>query len=322
MKLLLSLLIVALAAGAGWFYVTQYEPLNANVADLNARNQTLTSQLSDAQTQAKSLQAQAKSLQGQVQTLTAANVADEAKLSQLRSELAAQSTPSPGASLATGPINADVNGVIVVDPPKPIGDITLNDGRSYTQCLLTKIEPDGLRVTHSLGVAKLAFTNLSADLQKQFNYDPTRAAAYSKMVAAQAANSDATRDQYEAQQKLTTSSAPAAVPNTTTTTTTYITRTVSSVIVPAPTPVPAQRTGYSPVFVEFCKNILVSDGALEHYGYHDIHKHDNSGGYGSFSHVADYRDRRGESPTLGAIEANADVQNQFLQSNSSIYASN
>jgi hypothetical protein len=61
--------------------------------------------------------------------------------------------------------------------------ITTTDGVTYKSVGILKAEPDGLVVEHSvqgggIGVAKLRFENLSADLQQRYGYDIEKAAAY------------------------------------------------------------------------------------------------------------------------------------------------
>jgi len=83
--------------------------------------------------------------------------------------------------------------IIAVDPPASIGDITDNGGKTYFNCMLVKIEPDGLNVLHQAGAAKLLFTDLSPDLQKKYHYNPTKDAIYRNMEAKHMADSDEAR---------------------------------------------------------------------------------------------------------------------------------
>lgn len=62
-------------------------------------------------------------------------------------------------------------------------DITTRDGNTtYRNAQVTGVDPDGIRVTHSTGVAKLRFENLPDALQKHYHYDPAKVAAYRKQV--------------------------------------------------------------------------------------------------------------------------------------------
>lgn len=68
--------------------------------------------------------------------------------------------------------------------PKPGGTITL------LNCTVTKIEPDGVRVSHSAGTAKIPYEHMPEDWQKAINYDATAAQAY--RVSQDSASLDAT----------------------------------------------------------------------------------------------------------------------------------
>jgi hypothetical protein len=53
-------------------------------------------------------------------------------------------------------------------------DLTTIDGKEYKQISVNRVEPDGIVITHSTGVAKILFTELSNDAQKRFGYDATK----------------------------------------------------------------------------------------------------------------------------------------------------
>jgi hypothetical protein len=61
-------------------------------------------------------------------------------------------------------------------------DITTRDGTTYHNAQVTGVDPDGIHVTHSIGVAKLRFEELPDALQKQYHYDPGKVAAYRKQI--------------------------------------------------------------------------------------------------------------------------------------------
>jgi hypothetical protein len=52
-----------------------------------------------------------------------------------------------------------------------------SDGKTYQNVVVTKIEPETVSISHSMGVAHIAISTLPADIQKQLNYDPAAAAA-------------------------------------------------------------------------------------------------------------------------------------------------
>jgi CubicO group peptidase (beta-lactamase class C family) len=69
-----------------------------------------------------------------------------------------------------------------------LGDVHL-DGSDYTGAEVIRVEPDGLVISHSAGVARIRYEKLPPDLQKVFNFDPVQAQAHraKKAEAAQAA---------------------------------------------------------------------------------------------------------------------------------------
>lgn len=61
-------------------------------------------------------------------------------------------------------------------------DITTRDGTLYSNVTVTAQEPDGIRIQHSEGVARIPFEKLPDALQKQYHFDPSKVAAYRKDV--------------------------------------------------------------------------------------------------------------------------------------------
>jgi hypothetical protein len=57
-------------------------------------------------------------------------------------------------------------------------NIVTASGVVYSNALVTSVEPDGLTVMVPTGIMKLAFTNLSAEIQSAYGYDPEKATAY------------------------------------------------------------------------------------------------------------------------------------------------
>lgn len=97
-------------------------------------------------------------------------------------------------------------------------DITTRDGTIYHNTQVTAVEPDGIRVMHSIGVAKLRFEDLPEALQKQYHYDPGKVAAYRKQVgdqqkaaAAQAATAQQTNTRTTPAQQAAGTRGPADV---------------------------------------------------------------------------------------------------------------
>ncbi|SKA96953.1 hypothetical protein SAMN02745166_02504 [Prosthecobacter debontii] len=60
----------------------------------------------------------------------------------------------------------------------PLEEITTLTGKTYRQCEIVKVYPDGVSFTHADGAAKVLFTDLSQEWRERLGYDPAKAAAY------------------------------------------------------------------------------------------------------------------------------------------------
>lgn len=60
----------------------------------------------------------------------------------------------------------------------PLEKIVTLTGRTYRQCEIVKVHPDGVSFTHANGAAKVAFTDLSPEWRTRLGYDPAKAEAY------------------------------------------------------------------------------------------------------------------------------------------------
>jgi CubicO group peptidase (beta-lactamase class C family) len=58
-----------------------------------------------------------------------------------------------------------------------LGEVRL-DGETYTAAEVTRVEPDGLVITHSSGIARIPYEKLPQDLQKSFQFNPAQAQAH------------------------------------------------------------------------------------------------------------------------------------------------
>ncbi len=67
--------------------------------------------------------------------------------------------------------------------PKPL-TITTKSGRTFFNCTVTRVYPDGVGFTHRDGVIRIAFKDLPDNLKKEYRYDPAKEAAYAKEQAA------------------------------------------------------------------------------------------------------------------------------------------
>lgn len=68
--------------------------------------------------------------------------------------------------------------------PKNHGTITTRAGKSFFDCKITRIYPDGVGFTHRDGAAKIAFKDLPEKLRQEFRYDPRKEAEYQREQAA------------------------------------------------------------------------------------------------------------------------------------------
>ena len=62
-------------------------------------------------------------------------------------------------------------------------DITTRSGTTYRKCEVVKVEPDGIRISHDGGAAKISFEELPDALQRQYGYDAAKVASYRKSIA-------------------------------------------------------------------------------------------------------------------------------------------
>jgi hypothetical protein len=63
-------------------------------------------------------------------------------------------------------------------------EITTLDGKTYTNCVVSKVYPDSICVLFSGSGARVKFTNLPESIRVQYGYDPQRAAAFEQAEAA------------------------------------------------------------------------------------------------------------------------------------------
>ncbi|HEV3271143.1 MAG TPA: hypothetical protein VGZ93_03085 [Candidatus Methylacidiphilales bacterium] len=79
--------------------------------------------------------------------------ADDSNINDLKTQLAAQ----------------------IAKPPPPqtddLGDIQTPDGKTFTKCVLLRVDPDGIVIRHSNGIVKILYGWLSTDMQVRFGYN-------------------------------------------------------------------------------------------------------------------------------------------------------
>jgi hypothetical protein len=89
--------------------------------------------------------------------------------------------------------------VTTQNPPSPKIPTSIPDtiktlsGKTYTGCVLSQVTPDGISFMHSMGVAKVLFSDLDPAFAATFGYNPDAAEKYEQNQAAEASLSDAER---------------------------------------------------------------------------------------------------------------------------------
>lgn len=72
--------------------------------------------------------------------------------------------------------------LLAVSPLSAAGieKITTLRGKTYRQCEIVKVHPDGVSFTHANGAAKILFTDLSKEWRARLGYDADKAEAYQR----------------------------------------------------------------------------------------------------------------------------------------------
>jgi hypothetical protein len=65
----------------------------------------------------------------------------------------------------------------------PIAKITTLTGKTYRQCQIVRVHPDGVSFRHADGAAKVLFTDLSKEWRARLGYAAEKAAAYKQELA-------------------------------------------------------------------------------------------------------------------------------------------
>jgi hypothetical protein len=68
-------------------------------------------------------------------------------------------------------------------PTNTVDEFTTLTGRTYRQCRISQVHPDGVSFFHSKGAAKVLFADLSDSWKKKLGYNPKLAEAYEKEAA-------------------------------------------------------------------------------------------------------------------------------------------
>jgi len=133
-------------------------------------------------------------------------------LTQQLSKVQRQLADARAAAVAVPAVIPAVATPVPVAAPTSIpATITTIYGKTYTGCALSRVTPDGISFIHSMGVAKIRFAELDPSLAATFGYDAAAAKKYELDQAAQQAQSDAARAAMEARDNAAANgTAPAA----------------------------------------------------------------------------------------------------------------
>ena len=100
-----------------------------------------------------------------------------------------EAAPVPTATPTPAPAAADASSNPIkpwtppdVMPSQPNWTWATSDGKTYQNVVVTKIEPDTVSITHSMGVAHVPISTLPPDIQKQLNYDPHAASELTALI--------------------------------------------------------------------------------------------------------------------------------------------
>ena len=96
--------------------------------------------------------------------------------------------------------------------PSAKPDITTLSGKTYTRCKITRVEPDGIRIFHATGVAKIPFADLPEDFRKKHGYDAEKSAAYQSHVRKRQAAAAAHRQKQRENERVAAAHKKAATP--------------------------------------------------------------------------------------------------------------
>ncbi|MEZ5385780.1 MAG: hypothetical protein R3F13_09715 [Prosthecobacter sp.] len=61
--------------------------------------------------------------------------------------------------------------------------ITTRSGKTFLNCKIVRVHPDGVSFIHQKGAAKIAFKELPESLRREFRYDPKKEAEYQRAQA-------------------------------------------------------------------------------------------------------------------------------------------
>ena len=157
------ILIMLGLCGGGYYEITANQKQIAGdqqqIADLQGKLDSITA--ADQKLEADNAQLKKSSTEAQTEVadLTQQVQTAQTALAEARQPAARVSAPStPAAPVAVAPSNN-------------LGNLTTLDGKSYLNCMLLKVEPDGIVVNDSTGITQVPFGLMPPDLQKRFGFD-------------------------------------------------------------------------------------------------------------------------------------------------------
>ena len=158
-------IFIILVMGGGGYY--EYTVLEQKIT-------TDDQQVSDLNTKLAALQSDNKKLEDDNAKLTKTTNDTGAALTDLTAQL--QSTQTALAQLqakaqAAASASTPPASTTPAQPGNKMGTIATLDGKTFENCLLLKVEADGIVVNHSEGIMKIEYGFLPPDLQKRFGYD-------------------------------------------------------------------------------------------------------------------------------------------------------
>lgn len=189
MKILLCLLCLGLGAATYYYYSKDQQDATTATAARESAEATLNAKIDDLNGQVDALKKKNGILSAQL--TNAEKALDLARSATVATPIAPLRTDHVAVSPAA---HAPANGAAVTLPDS----ITTLSGHTYTGCHLSRVDPDGISFTHSLGVAKVPFTDLDPTFAAAFHYDSASAQAYQSQEEKRQAESEALRDQARA----------------------------------------------------------------------------------------------------------------------------
>jgi hypothetical protein len=173
------LIFLILAAGGGGYY--EYSIHDQALTKLKKQGSELDTAVAGLQTNVKSLTADQDSLTKKLATVKATagdlaktfadakSAATDAQTAQAQAKTAADSAKD----LQTK-AESDLQAALHPPATNKLGTIATSNGKSYDNCVVKEVQPDGLLVSTSAGFVTILYPFLPGPLQRQFGYDPDK----------------------------------------------------------------------------------------------------------------------------------------------------